>query len=249
MKVKPISILKSIWFFVISSAIIYSGLYYGIPFLQSNGIPVFFAYLIVFHIPLFLLIITALIFYRIEGHPMNLQAFKERIWLSKMDKKDWLWTAGLFTLGISAYLLLAPAGKSLAQIGFLAPPDFFPAEINPTKIPRDGYIMDYKLSGQYWIAIIYFIAVVTNVLGEEFLFRGMILRRQIVKYGNRAWLYHGVIWTLWHFFWKWNLISILPFGLALSYTVYKKQNVLTGIIVHGLMNMLPLVLIIIEILK
>lgn len=249
MKIKPISILQSIWFFVISSVIIFSGLYYGIPLLQARGIPVFISYLIVFHIPLFLLIITALIFYRIEGHPLTFASFKERAWLNKMDKKDWLWTMGLFALGISAYLLLAPVGKTLAQIGFLAPPDFFPAEINPTKTPRAGYMMDFKLSGQYWVAFIYFLAVITNVLGEELLFRGMIFRRQIMKYGNRAWMYHGVIWTLWHFFWKWNLVSIIPFGLALSFTVYKRNNVWIGIIVHGLMNSLPLVLIIIEILK
>lgn len=249
MNVKPIKISQSIWFFLISSAVIYFGLYYGIPVLHSKGIPVLICYLIVFHIPLCLLIITALVFYHIEGNQWSVKRFKDRTWLNKMDRKDWLWTLGLLLLGISSYLFLAPVGKLLAQINFFAPPDFFPAEINPNKIRRDGYIMDYKLSGQYWLAAIYFLAVITNIFGEELLFRGMIFRRQIQKYGSRTWMYHGVIWTLWHFFWKWNLISIIPFGLALSYTVYKRQNVWIGIIVHGLMNMLPLVLIIIEILK
>ena len=249
MKIKPLSIFQSVWFFVISSFVIYFGLYSGIPFLQAKGVPFFVSYFLVFHIPLFLLLIMALVLYKIEGHPWTWSAFKKRNWLNKMTKADWLWTLGLFVFGITVYLLLAPVGKFLAQIEFFAPPDFFPPELNPNKALRSGYMMDYKLSGHYWIAIVYFFAWVTNILGEELLFRGMIFRRQIEKYGSLAWFYHGLLWTLWHVFWKWNLIAILPFGLALSYTVYKRKNIWTGIVAHGTMNIVPLILIIIEVLK
>ena len=249
MNIKPMSLSKSIWFFIISSVIIYIGLYYGIPVLESQEIPFFIGYLLLFHIPLFLLIITALIMYFVEGNTWSWAEFKKRNLLKKMQKMDWVWAIGLFGFGILAYVLLTPVGKVLASYNFFTPPDFFPAEINPNKIPQNGYMMDYKLSGQYWVAFVYFIAWITNILGEELLFRGMIFPRQIKQYGKKAWIFHAIIWTLWHFFWKWNLISILPFGLALSYTIYKRQNVWISIIAHGAMNSIPLILIIIQIIK
>ncbi|HOB84126.1 MAG TPA: CPBP family intramembrane metalloprotease [Bacteroidales bacterium] len=112
-----------------------------------------------------------------------------------------------------------------------------------------GYMMDYKLVGQYWVPIAYFIGWFFNIFGEEFLWRSIILPRQIKKYGNKAWIYHGIIWTFWHFFWAWNLIIIFPFAMAISYVFYKRQNTWIPIITHGLMNMIPLILIIIEVLK
>ncbi len=246
---KPISIIESSWYFIISFIVIYSGLYYGIPVLQSKGMEFLYAYFIVFHIPLFLLIVVALVLYHFEGNCWSWDNFRKRIWLNKMERVDWLWMMGLFVAGILFYFMLAPIGDTLANINFFKPPDFFPAEINPLKNLRKGYVMDYKLSGQYMIAVIYFISWATNILGEEILFRGMILRRQMIKYEKLSWVYHAIIWTLWHAFWKWNLISIFPFALALSYTVYKRKNITISIISHGLMNAIPLILIIYEIFK
>jgi membrane protease YdiL (CAAX protease family) len=247
--VKPISLSKSIWYFLISSIAIYAGLHAGIPFLQGRGVPFFVGYLIFFHGPLVLLLVTALILYRLEGNAWTWTDFADRTWLTKMSGTDWLWATGLFIFGVLTYFSLAPVGKILAQIPFFSPPDFFPAEINPNKIPQPGFMMDYQLSGQYWIAPIYLIAWFFNISGEEILWRGILFPRQIKRYGSRTWVYHGVIWTLWHFFWTWNLVSILPWSLALSYVVYRRQNVWISIIAHGTMNFIPLVMIIIEILK
>jgi membrane protease YdiL (CAAX protease family) len=109
--------------------------------------------------------------------------------------------------------------------------------------------MAFTLSGQYWIIIVYFIGWFFNIFGEEFLWRGIILPRQTLKYGNKVWIYHGLIWTLWHFFWKWNIIAIFPFSMAISYCAYKRKNTWIPIFAHGLLNFIPLVMIIIETLK
>lgn len=166
-----------------------------------------------------------------------------------MSGNDWLWAIGLFTFGLIVYVGFAPLGEWLAKFPFFSPPDFFPPEINPNKIRVSGYMMNYRLSGQYWIAVTYLFAWLTNILGEELLFRGIILPRQIRKYGSTAWIYHGLIWAVWHFFWKWNLLSILPFALALSFAVYKKRNLWISIFAHGLLNFIPLIMIIIEVFK
>jgi len=246
---KSITIVKSIWFFIISSLLIYFGLYYCIPLAQSSGIPFFIGYLVFFYTPFILLFITALLLYESEGNKWTWKNFTQRTRLRKMSKTDWLWALGLFVFGIIVYAGLSPVGNWLAKISFFSPPDFFPAEINPNKTRIAGFMMDYKLSGQYWIILAYFAGWFFNIFGEELLWRGMLLPRQIKRYGSKAWIYHGIIWTCWHFFWKWNLLSIFPFAMALSYVAYKRQNTSIPIIAHGLMNLIPLIMILIEIIK
>jgi len=247
--IKPISIFKSIWYFIVSSALIYAGLYKGIPSLLDKEVPFLTAYLVLFYVPFVLLFITALILYKREGHPWNWSAFKDRLRIRRMSNKDLYWTIGLLIFGLITYVGLTPTGAWFAKIPFFSPPDFFPAEINPNKSMVSGVFMDYILSGQYWVPLAYLAGLVFNILGEEMMWRGIILPRQIENYHQRAWIYHGVIWTFWHFFWTWNLLLIFPFAMALSYVFYKRQNIMIPIIAHGLLNSIPLILIIIEVFK
>ena len=244
MKVKKL--LKILAPFIISSAAIYSGLYYFTPIVMNKGFSFISAYFIFFHIPLFLLLIASILYYRNEGNLWNLEAFKARLKLRRMTRTDWIWAIGLFLTGTLFYFGFSEIGNKLTKIPFLAPPDFFPAEINPNKEPVSGYMFDYCLHKKYWVIPAYFFAWATNILGEEFMFRGILFNNP----GNRkAWVFHAILWTGWHFFWKWNLISILPFSIALYYTFYRRKNLWITIFAHGLMNFIPLILITIEIFK
>lgn len=245
--IKPITIFKSIWYFIISSLLICLGVYVIIPVLLNKGIPFFAGYLIFFHFPLMLLFITALILYRKEGNAWNISNFKSRMQLNPLKKGDWLWIIGIILFFLIGLVLLTPLNNRIAQIPFFRPPDFFPPEINPNKTSVAGYMWDYKLSGQYWVIPAYFVCWFFNIFGEELLFRGIILPRQIAKYGTKAWIYHGIIWGLWHFFWKWNLVGYIPFTLLLSYAVYKRKNTWIGIISHGILNFLTFIMIIIQV--
>jgi membrane protease YdiL (CAAX protease family) len=169
--------------------------------------------------------------------------------LNPLRKADWLWILGIIFVFIIASGLLTPVINKIAKIPFFSPPDFFPAEINPNKTSVPGYMMDYNLSGEYWVIIAYFVGWFFNIFGEEFLWRGIILPRQIKKYGSKAWVFHGIIWGLWHFFWKRNLIMLIPCTLLFSYVLYKRKNTWIGIISHGLLNAVPLLMIIINVFK
>ena len=247
MTMKPISITNSIWYFVVSSALIWFGVYRGIPFLQTQGMPFFPAYLILFYIPFVLLLVTAIILYRTEGGKWNWSEFAQRTRLVKLTKTDWQWAIGSVILGAVIYAALVPVGAWFAKISFFSPPAFFPAEINPNKTRLPGFMMDYRLSGQYWVIPAYLVGWFFNIFGEELLWRGILLPRQIMKYGSKAWIYHGIIWTFWHFFGTWNLLSLLPLTMAIPYIAYKRQNTWIPIIAHGFLNFIPLIIIIIEV--
>lgn len=240
--VKPITIFQSSWYFIISSLLIYSGLYILIPRLLDKGIPFIVGYFITLYIPLALLFFTALILYKLEGNAWNISNFKNRMQLKPLKKADCLWIVGIIIIYFIIMLIGTPAMNKLAQTPFFAPPDFFPAEINPNKTSIAGYMMDYKLFGKYWAIIAYFSGWFFNIFGEELLWRGIILPRQIMKYGSKAWVIHGLMWGLWHFYWKWQLITLIPFALLFSYVAYKRKNTWIGIISHGTLNAIPLII-------
>ena len=246
-KIKPLTLFQSIWYFLISFLLIYIGLYVCIPILLSKGIPFLTGYFIFFYFPFVLLFITALILYKREGNAWKMSDFKSRMQLNPLKKIDWLWIIGIILAFAAASALLEPVINKVAQIPFFSPPDFFPAEINPNKTSIPGYMWDYKLSGEYWVIIVYFVGWFFNIFGEEFLWRGIILPRQVMKYGSKAWIYHGIMWGLWHFYWKWNFFTLLPLTLLLSYAVYKRKNTWIGIIAHGVLNLIPLVMMIIKV--
>ncbi len=52
---------------------------------------------------------------------------------------------------------------------------------------------------------------VLNIVGEEFVWRGVALPRQEVAFGGRAWLVNGILWLLFHAAFPWQvLLSLVP---------------------------------------
>jgi membrane protease YdiL (CAAX protease family) len=246
---RSIALWKAIMLFAFTSALIYISIYFFIPKLINYGLTFLQSYLICFYTPFAVIFIISLIAFRMENPAYSWALFKERYRLNKIDKKTFIWIIGLSLFILIAYVSLTFTGKLLSTIPWLAPPSFFPAEINPNKLMISGVFMDTPLSGKWWIIPIYFLGWFLNIFGEEFLWRGFILPRQEIMYGKYAWLIHGSIWTLWHIFWKWNLLIILPVAFSIPFVVQKTKNTWTGIIAHGIVNFIPLIIIIIGVLS
>ena len=246
--IKPMTILASLPYFLISSVLIYLGLYVITPIFMNRGIPFATLYLVLFQfLPFALLLITALILYQKEGNAWNIADFKSRMRLNPLNKTDWFCIIGIILCYLIIMSLLTPVINQAAQIPFFSPPDFFPAELNPNKTAVPGLVMGSDISGQYWVIVLYFLGWASNILGEEFLWRGIILPRQIKQYGPKAWIMHAILWGLWHFFWKWQLVGIIPFSFILTYAAYKRKNTWIGMIAHGTLNAIPLIMIIISV--
>jgi membrane protease YdiL (CAAX protease family) len=248
-KLSPLPLWQALLLFALTSAAIYAGVYFGIPYLQARGLSFLAAYLICFYPTFVVLFILALFFYRREGNPFTWQVFKERYRLQAVRGRTWLWVAGLFVVGAGGSAALLFTGKWLASFSFFAPPAFLPSEINPLSTPIPGTFFGTAVHGQWGYAVAYFIGWFFNIFGEELLWRGFMLPRQELSYGRWTWLIHGLLWTAWHFFWKWQLISLLPFTLGLSFVVQKTRNTTIGIIVHAALNFIPLIGLVILILQ
>ncbi len=248
---------KTLWatlaIFGVSFALIYLSLYVIIPLTVQKGMNFGYSYLIFFYYPFALLLITALVLIKAEakGRKLTWAMFKNRYRLNKFDRTTVLWTTGLFVFWFVLLIFIEPAvGKALAKIPFFAPNTCFPPEINPNVPPAaPGVMFGMALHGKWWIPLIYFAGWFFNIFGEELLFRGYLLPKQEAAFGKYAWLIQGSFWGLWHFFWKWNFPVLFITCLALSFVAQKTKNTWVGIIVHGSLNFVPLIMIIISVIK
>ena len=95
------------------------------------------------------------------------------------------------------------------------------------------------LSGNWpWFAVIVVMAVFNTVLGEELLFRGLLLPRMRGVFGRADWLANGVLFATYHLHMPWAIPKALLDTLALAYPTRRYRSVWLGIIVHSLQSVL-----------
>lgn len=240
--IKIIKFYKVSLLFISTSVLIYVGLYFVIPVLLKSGLQFLPSYFITFYPTFFIMLILTFIFLKQDGYKFKIQVIAERLRLKKLTRTDIWITIILFIVCIGSYFALSFTGSILSKIPFFSPPDFFPSEINPLKLKlNNGLFMDYQMIGNWWMPCVYFICWLFNIFGEELLWRGYLLPRMELTWGKNAWIINGIFWCLWHFFWKWNLLIILPTNLLIPYVVQKRRNTWIGIIVHGTMNFIPII--------
>ena len=84
-----------------------------------------------------------------------------------------------------------------------------------------------------WYAVIVVLAIFNTVLGEELLFRGLLLPRMRGAFGKRDWIANGVLFAVYHLHQPWDIPTALVDIFALSYPSKRFQSAWMGIIVHS----------------
>jgi membrane protease YdiL (CAAX protease family) len=237
---KPMTVQSSLLFFGIPAILVTIQIYFVMGLFADLSLPIFWNYTLVYAtIPMVLLIIVSLIFYRREGNALSWSGLKQRFRLHRMNKNDWLWALGLFLfMFITAGILSVVTSPVIASL--FPPPDYWPDELNPLKSSPSTEIptvfLGEPLIGNWWILLVVFSSLVIATLGEELWWRGYILPRQELTHDKNTWIVHGILWNLFHIFHPWNLLVLLPGTLALSYVVQKRENTWVAIIAHALAN-------------
>ena len=90
------------------------------------------------------------------------------------------------------------------------------------------------MSGNWvWFAVIVALFVFNTALGEELLFRGLLLPRMRGAFGRFDWVANGVLFAGYHLHEPWLIPSSLVDIFALSYPSRRYRSALIGIIVHS----------------
>jgi membrane protease YdiL (CAAX protease family) len=77
-------------------------------------------------------------------------------------------------------------------------------------------------------------ALFNTVLGEELLFRGLLLPRMAGAFGKKDWLVNGLLFGLYHLHQPWGMLSSAIEGLLLMALPTRKfRSAWCGIIAHS----------------
>ena len=84
-----------------------------------------------------------------------------------------------------------------------------------------------------WFAVVVVLVIFNTVLGEELLFRGLLLPRMKGVFGKYDWVANGVLFPIYHLHQPWTIPTALVDIFALAYPSRRFQSAWMGIIVHS----------------
>lgn len=211
-----------------------------LPFLAEQGVHKALLFCIM-AVPHILFFAGALIGYRREGNPWKWSEFRERFRYKAIHGKMWLWTPLIVLVYIGLYLavyqLAFPVVKTVH--------DAFPPPSIVGEIMGDGSTFaGFPTSGNWLLLPLFLFFYFFNILGEEFLWRGYLFPRQELQHGKYTWVIHGLLWTAFHLFAPYNALMVLPGALFISWVVQRTQNNTIFLIGHAVLNGIPLVMLV-----
>lgn len=94
-----------------------------------------------------------------------------------------------------------------------------------------------------WFAVVMTMLVFNTVLGEELLFRGVLLPRMHGAFGDRDWVANGVLFATYHLHVPWVIPASLLGTLTIAYPTKRYQSAWIGIAVHSAQSLVFAVLV------
>ena len=91
-----------------------------------------------------------------------------------------------------------------------------------------------RLVGAWWFLALYVVTAVFNtILGEEFLFRGVLLPRMEGVFGRWSWVANNILFGLYHVHVPWAIPNAVLTGLLYTYPAYRYRSTWMSIILHS----------------
>jgi membrane protease YdiL (CAAX protease family) len=167
------------------------------------------------------LIVAGCLSLRAEGKRTT-SSWLGRLRFFPLNRSDWLWTiGGIAGVGVSTGVVMA----LLAVTGVAETVQ--PAFLILTPLGAD----------RLWILLVWLPFWLLNILGEEFLWRGVILPRQELAFGRYAWLANRAGWLVFHLaFGRVVVLLVTPIIFILPWIVQRQRNSSIGVIIHAALN-------------
>jgi membrane protease YdiL (CAAX protease family) len=150
----------------------------------------------------------------------------------KTRRRVWLWVIP-FVIGIAVWqMLLAPSVNRLWVSIF----PFFaePAGYSMAAVFQSEEILN-RLVGAWWFLGLYVVNTIFNtILGEEFLFRGVLLPKMEGVFGEWSWLANGLLFGFYHLHQPWGIVgSIVSGAFFYAFPSWRFRTTWMGVIVHS----------------
>jgi len=92
-----------------------------------------------------------------------------------------------------------------------------------------------------WPILVVLMMVLNTVLGEELLFRGLLLPRMQGAFGRADWFVNGVLFATYHLHQPWSITSAFWDTFILSYPSRRYRSAVLGILVQSMQTLVLLV--------
>ena len=188
-------------------------------------------------------VLVVVLVYRERGS-LRWPVLKDALWLHSPRSP----TTG--RVGGRLWLVLVPALLIFTAEIALIPDPFPPVTSHDFSAFVQSDAGQAFLSGNWgFYALIVVLVVFNTVLGEELLFRGLLLPRMQGAFGRWDWVANGVLFAVYHLHQPWVIPSTLVDTFALSYPSRRYRSALIGIIVHSSQSVVVLALVLFLVLQ
>jgi len=228
-RVRPLPLLPALVLFGFPALLEYVAAWHLVPALDRAGFSPLLQFA-AFASPMVLILGATFVFYRLEGNPWTWAAFGHRLRLGPVGRRLWAWSIGLAAANVGLYI------GATYGVDALFPAAPFPETVG--KLLGDSQVfLGHPLKGAWWLLGAWFLFYLVNVVGEEFWWRGMLLPRQELAHGPRAWAVHGTLWAGFHLgFFPTDFIVLLPAALAYGWVCQRCKSTVPGLVAHGVLN-------------
>ena len=237
---RPLGIGQALLYFGIPSAIFSASILGLLPWMIRQGVSPFVTFNVTFGGPLALMLVSAIVAYRLEGRPWSMSAFRERMRLGRFD-----WRLGVWGMAIGAFSafgapLINDVLRPLEKVQLYTAPQEFTALM--VSMTGGKEFLGVPAAGAWWLLVWGACSlIILNIFGEELWWRGYILPRQELANGRWAWVVNGVLWAAFHVFYHTTLfsfVSYIPLCCVIAYVAQRTRSTWPGVIGHTLGNIM-----------
>jgi len=186
------------------------------------------------------LFVLSLIIVRQEEGNLRWATVKRRLWLNTpRDQKTgearrrlWLWVIPFLIATVVWELALTSYVDGLwvsVFPSFAEPPGYSMAAVFESQ-----EILD-RLVGAWWFLALFVVQAIFNtILGEEFLFQGVLLPKMEGVFGRWSWVASGVLHGLYHVHQPWSILgNVISCVFLYAFPSWRFRSTWMGVIVHS----------------
>ena len=186
------------------------------------------------------LFVLSLLIVRQEEGDLRWGTIKRRLRLNpprdpKTDetrRRLWLWAVA-FVVGVAVWqMLLAPYANRLWVSMF----PFFtePAGYGMDAVFQSPETLD-RLVGAWWFLGLYVVnAIFNTILGEEFLFRGVLLPKMEGVFGKWNWVANGLLFGFYHVHQPWGILGSIVTGVIFyAFPAWRFRSIWMSVVIHS----------------
>lgn len=170
--------------------------------------------------------VLVVVLVRREQRALAWSRVREALWLRPPSDQRTGRVGGRLWLWVLPFIVLFMLEQFVPGIAAPASRDF-------AAFMRTGGGEEFFQGAWGWFAVVVALSVFNTILGEELLFRGLLLPRMRGVFGTRDWIANGVLFATYHLHAPWVIPTALVDTLAMAYPTRRFRSAWMGIIVHS----------------